>query len=165
MRHELGEDRPGLQRLACARFRGGRADPHFEEQVTEEFYRHGRSPSSYESMKILFGTTNKEIVRGWDAERLNHLVPAQTLLFVDNKTIIQKDDLLGQLIESSKQVKIETKTVLSELTGEIFIKEEFNNNVVWVLSGKLFNLPLNAYLNNTLNNSVDKSLNNSLNES
>ncbi len=83
-------------------------------------------------------------------------IPAQTLLFVDNKTIIQKDDLLGQLIESSKQVKIETKTVLSELTGEIFIKEELNNNVVWVLSGKLFNLPLNAYLNNTLNKKILK---------
>ena len=78
-------------------------------------------------------------------------IPAQTLLFVDNKCRIQKEQLLGQLIESSKQTKVETKTVLSDLTGEIVIKKDIFNNsenqIAWVLGGQLFELPIESYLN------------------
>jgi DNA-directed RNA polymerase subunit beta' len=78
-------------------------------------------------------------------------IPSQTLLFVTNKSEIKKDELLGQLIESSKQTKIETKTVLSDLTGEILIKKgDFINTdsqIAWVLAGQLFDLPIESYLN------------------
>ena len=77
-------------------------------------------------------------------------IPAQTLLFIKNKSRINKEELLGQLIESSKQTKIETKTVLSDLTGEILVKKgEFINNesqIAWVLAGQLFDLPIQSYL-------------------
>ena len=72
-------------------------------------------------------------------------IPAETLLFVENHSVIKKGTLLGQLVETSKQTKTETKNVLSKLSGELVIDEqnELNseNKLAWVLSGELLNIP------------------------
>jgi DNA-directed RNA polymerase subunit beta' len=77
-----------------------------------------------------------------------------TILFPKNNQYILKDTVIGELINTNKQVKTEIKPILSDTCGEIFIpklKKKVNllnnNKLIWVLSGQLYNSPLNSFLN------------------
>ena len=83
-------------------------------------------------------------------------IPAETLLFIENKTVIKKGTLLGQFVETNKQTKTETKDVLSKLSGELVLDKQndlnFDNKLAWVLSGELLNIPKNSFIN--INNNL-----------
>jgi RNA polymerase Rpb1, domain 5/RNA polymerase Rpb1, domain 4 len=77
-----------------------------------------------------------------------------TILFPKNNQYIRKDTVIGELINSNKQVKTEIKTILSDTSGEIFIpnlKHKINslnnNKLIWILAGQLYNSPKNSFLN------------------
>jgi len=77
-----------------------------------------------------------------------------TILFPKHNQYIQKDTIIGELINTNKQVKREIKPILSYTSGEIFIpklKNKYNtlnnNKLVWLLSGDLYNSPKNSYIN------------------
>lgn len=77
-----------------------------------------------------------------------------TILFPKNNQYILKDTVIGELINKNKQLKREIKPILSDRGGEIFIprlKQKVNflnhNKVIWVLSGQLYNSPINSFLN------------------
>jgi DNA-directed RNA polymerase subunit beta' len=77
-----------------------------------------------------------------------------TILFPKNNQYIQKDTVLGELINTKKQIKTEVKPILSDTSGEIFIprlKNKINllnnNKLIWILSGQLYNSPLNSFIN------------------
>jgi len=77
-----------------------------------------------------------------------------TILFPKNNQYIQKDTVIGELINTNKQIKTEVKPILSETSGEIFIprlKNKLNllnnNKLIWILSGQLYNSPLNSFIN------------------
>jgi DNA-directed RNA polymerase beta'' subunit len=77
-----------------------------------------------------------------------------TILFPKNNQYITKDTVIGELINQNKQVTIEVKPILSNTCGEIFIpklKQKINilnnNKLIWILSGQLYESPLNAFLN------------------
>ena len=81
-------------------------------------------------------------------------LPRNTILFIENNQIVNKNFIIGQLSGNIKQTKIETKYIVSEASGEIFIpqlKNETNlttrNKLLWVLSGQVYQSPLNAFLN------------------
>ena len=76
-------------------------------------------------------------------------IPANTLLFVKNRTKIEKGTVLGQIVETNKQTKNETKEVLSKLSGEVYLTQpnKDGSKLAWILSGKLFNISNSAYLN------------------
>jgi len=77
-----------------------------------------------------------------------------TILFPKNNQYLSKDTVIGEVINTNKQVKTEVKTILSDTCGEIFIpklKQKINllnhNKLIWILSGQLYNSPLNSFIN------------------
>ena len=74
-------------------------------------------------------------------------IPADTLIFVKNQTYIQTNTLIGQYFNTYKQVKLETKNVLSKISGEI----SFQKNLIWLLKGKNYIFFENSFLNKNYN--------------
>ena len=77
-----------------------------------------------------------------------------TILFPKNNQYILKDTLIGELINVNKQVKTEIKPILSDTCGEIFmpslksnVKLLNHNKLLWILSGQLYNSPINSFIN------------------
>lgn len=77
-----------------------------------------------------------------------------TILFPKNNQYILKDTVIGELINTNKQLKTEIKPILSDQCGEVFIprlKQKINllnnNKLIWILSGQLYNSPKNSFLN------------------
>ena len=77
-----------------------------------------------------------------------------TILFPKNNQYILKDTVIGELINTNKQIKTEIKPILSDTDGEIFIpklKQKVhvinNNKLIWILSGQFYNSPSNSFLN------------------
>ena len=77
-----------------------------------------------------------------------------TILFPKNNQYITKDTVIGELINTNKQIKTEIKPILSDTCGEIFIpplKQKVNllnnNKLIWILSGQLYNSPNKSFLN------------------
>jgi DNA-directed RNA polymerase subunit beta' len=77
-----------------------------------------------------------------------------TILFPKNNQYILKDTVIGELINTNKQVKTEVKTIVSDKSGEIFmprLKKKINllnhNKLIWILSGQLYNSPNNSFIN------------------
>lgn len=77
-----------------------------------------------------------------------------TILFPKNNQYITKDAVIGELINTNKQIKTEIKPILSDSCGEIFIprlKKKVNlinnNKLIWILSGQLYNSPKNSFIN------------------
>jgi DNA-directed RNA polymerase subunit beta' len=77
-----------------------------------------------------------------------------TILFPKNNQYILKDTVIGELINTNKQIKTEIKPILSDTSGEIFIpplEQKINllnnNKLIWILSGQLYSSPLNSFLN------------------
>jgi len=77
-----------------------------------------------------------------------------TILFPKNNQYILKDTVIGELINTNRQIKTEIKPILSDTCGEIFVprlkkKVNFlnNNKLIWILSGQLYNSPKNAFIN------------------
>ena len=68
--------------------------------------------------------------------------------------IFKKIRLIGELINTNKQIKREIKPILATTSGEIIIPKlktklnSLNNNkLLWLLSGQLYNSPKNSYIN------------------
>nr|YP_009495801.1 RNA polymerase beta' subunit [Plagiogramma staurophorum]AWT38240.1 RNA polymerase beta' subunit [Plagiogramma staurophorum] len=81
-------------------------------------------------------------------------IARNTILFPKSNQYIQKDTVIGELINLNKQIKTEIKPILSHTSGEIFIpniKNKANllntNNLIWILSGQLYNSPLSSFIN------------------
>ena len=77
-----------------------------------------------------------------------------TILFPKNNQYILKDRVIGELVNANKQIKNEVKPILSDTCGEIFmprLKKKVNllnnNKLLWILSGQLYNSPLNSFIN------------------
>ena len=81
-------------------------------------------------------------------------LPRNTILFITNNQFVRQDVIIGQLAGSIKQTRTETKHILSDSSGEIFmprLKSKINsttqNKLLWILSGQVYQAPLNSYLN------------------
>lgn len=77
-----------------------------------------------------------------------------TILFPKNNQYILKNTLIGELINSNKQIKTEIKPIVNDTSGEIFmprLKKKINllnnNKLIWILSGQLYNSPNNSFIN------------------
>ena len=77
-----------------------------------------------------------------------------TILFPKNNQYILKDTVIGELVNTNKQIKNEVKPILSDTCGEIFmprLKKKVNllnnNKLLWILSGQLYNSPINSFIN------------------
>ena len=77
-----------------------------------------------------------------------------TILFPKNNQYILRDTVIGELINTNKQIKTEIKPILADQPGEVFVpklKQKVNllnnNKLLWVLFGQLYNSPTNSFLN------------------
>jgi DNA-directed RNA polymerase subunit beta' len=77
-----------------------------------------------------------------------------TILFPKNNQYVSKDTVIGELINTNKQIKTEVKPILSDTCGEIFmprLKKKVNllnnNKLIWILSGQLYNSPKDSFIN------------------
>jgi DNA-directed RNA polymerase subunit beta' len=77
-----------------------------------------------------------------------------TILFPKNNQYVPKDTVIGELINTNKQIKTEIKPILSDSCGEIFVprlKKKLNilnnNKLLWILSGQLYNSPRSSFIN------------------
>jgi DNA-directed RNA polymerase subunit beta' len=77
-----------------------------------------------------------------------------TILFPKNNQYILRDTVIGELVNTNKQIKSEVKPILSDTCGEIFmprLKKKVNvlnnNKLLWILSGQLYNSPINSFIN------------------
>ena len=77
-----------------------------------------------------------------------------TLLFPKNNQYVSRDTVIGEIINTNRQLKTEIKPILSYEDGEVFIprlKKRMNlannNQLIWILFGKLFYSPTKSFLN------------------
>lgn len=87
-------------------------------------------------------------------KRVEIEVLENTIIYPKNNRYILKNDVIGEVIDTKKQIITETKLIATYNSGEIFIpqlQQEFNllnnNKVMWILSGQLYNSPINSFLN------------------
>lgn len=85
-------------------------------------------------------------------ESLKIWLEKDTLLLVRNKEFVKKDQVIGQIQSEGKNQSEQEiqKEIYSQFSGEIYfqIKEKYNffeyNSLVWVLSGEIYKIPLEA---------------------
>ena len=89
-----------------------------------------------------------------NSELIQLEVLRNTILFPKNNQYILKDTVIGELINTNKQIKTEIKPIVSDACGEIFmprLKKKINllnnNKLIWILSGQLYNSPNNSFIN------------------
>ena len=74
-----------------------------------------------------------------------------TILYPNHNQYIQKDAVIGEVINLNKEVKREMKPIFAPNPGEIIVprlKNKLNNNrLIWLLSGNVYCSPLNSYIN------------------
>ena len=90
-------------------------------------------------------------------------LPRNTILFINDFQHVRKDTLIGQLAGPIKQVRTETKQIVSDISGEIIIPritKNINlmtqNKLLWILSGKVYQAPINSFLNFYLDYKINK---------
>lgn len=81
-------------------------------------------------------------------------VPRNTIIFPKNNQFIEKNSVIGEIINVNKQIKSEVQTILSETSGEIFIPKvkqnkniSHNNRVIWLLKGQFYQSPRHSFFN------------------
>ena len=86
-----------------------------------------------------------------------------TILFPKHNQYIQKDVVIAEVINLDKELKREIKPILSDTSGEVIVpklKNEVNslnhNKLLWILSGQLYNSPINSYINFNSNYKINK---------
>lgn len=77
-----------------------------------------------------------------------------TIVFPQQNQYVSKNSVVGEIINTNRQLKHEVKLILSATSGEVFIpklKREANvtneNRLIWILFGQLFHSPASAFLN------------------
>lgn len=91
-------------------------------------------------------------------QKSTFFLDTNTIFFVKNNEYVKKNQKIS-IAYQKINTKKEKKKVLSKISGEIFLKTNYiyvNNNfgkteneIVWVLSGKVFNIPLYAKITKT----------------
>nr|YP_010276989.1 RNA polymerase beta'' subunit [Thalassionema frauenfeldii]UHY40512.1 RNA polymerase beta'' subunit [Thalassionema frauenfeldii]UHY40899.1 RNA polymerase beta'' subunit [Thalassionema frauenfeldii] len=86
-----------------------------------------------------------------------------TIIFPKHNQYIQKDVVIAELINLDKELKREIKPILSDTSGEVIfpkLKNQLNslnhNKLLWILSGQLYNSPINSYINFNSNYKINK---------
>jgi len=81
-------------------------------------------------------------------------VARNTILFPKHNQYVQKNIIIGEIINMNRQLKKEIKPIIATSSGEIIVpklKMAINslntNKLLWVLSGNLYNSPINSYIN------------------
>jgi len=81
-------------------------------------------------------------------------ITRNTILFPKNNQYILKDAVIGELINTNRQVKKEIKPIITYSAGEIIVPRlKYRSNLLkntkflWLLFGKLYNSPPSSFIN------------------
>ncbi len=81
-------------------------------------------------------------------------LPRNTILFIKNNQFIKKTTIIAQLGGNIKQTLTETKHIISNMSGEVFMPKLNRklyattvNKLLWILSGQVYQAPTNSFLN------------------
>lgn len=81
-------------------------------------------------------------------------LPRNTILFAKNNQFIKKTTIIGQLGGNIKQTVTETKHIVSNMSGEVFMPKLNRklysttvNKLLWILAGQVYQAPTNSFLN------------------
>jgi DNA-directed RNA polymerase subunit beta' len=88
-------------------------------------------------------------------EKIKINLSKDTILLINNKDFVKKNQIIAQIPLPSKQESEEEikKEIINKFSGEVYfqVKKEYNffeyNTLVWVLSGKIYRLPFEAKKN------------------
>ena len=111
--------------------------------------------NSGEDVSVTKNSGSLIIVSDSDKQKLVEIkVLKNTIIFPKNNQYILKDTVIGELINLNKQIKTEVQPILSDKCGEIFmphlkrkINRQNNNKLIWILSGQLYNSPIQSFIN------------------
>merc|ERR1711862_71694 len=117
-----------------------------------------------ENVLLTENSSSLSIVSEIKSENLVQIdLPRNTILFISNNQFVKKEAIIGQLAENVKQIRTETKQVISDNSGEIFmpgIKSEYElstrNKLLWILSGKVYQATINSFLNFHYDSKINK---------
>ena len=117
-----------------------------------------------ENVLLTENSSSLSIVSEIKSENLVQIdLPRNTILFISNNQFVKKEAIIGQLAENVKQIRTETKQVISDNSGEIFmprINSEYElstrNKLLWILSGKVYQAPMNSFLNFHYDSKINK---------
>ena len=117
-----------------------------------------------ENVLLTENSSSLSIVSEIKSENLVQIdLPRNTILFISNNQFVKKEAIIGQLAENVKQIRTETKQVISDNSGEIFmprINSEYElstrNKLLWILSGKVYQAPMNSFLNFQYDSKINK---------
>jgi len=103
------------------------------------------------------------VPQGSEEEIIQVEVFRNTMLFVKSNQYVKKLEIIGELISTEKQTLIERKPILSFTAGEVFIpklKIKTNlitqNQLLWILSGQVYQVPINSFLNFYTDHKINK---------
>jgi len=81
-------------------------------------------------------------------------LPRNTILFIKNSQFIKKNTIIGQLAGALKQTRTETKHIVSDVSGEIFMPKlkskislTVQNKLLWILAGQVYQAPTASFFN------------------
>lgn len=81
-------------------------------------------------------------------------LPRNTILFIKNNQFIKKTTIIAQFVGNIKQTLTETKHIISNMSGEVFMPKLNRklysttvNKLLWILSGQVYQAPTNSFLN------------------
>lgn len=85
-----------------------------------------------------------------------------TLIFVRNGQLVNQSSILCQFLDTSKQTKTETRYILSDFSGEVYMprfprtnKTGVIDKLFWILSGHVYQAPKSSFLNFPVNHRIN----------
>ena len=98
--------------------------------------------------------TGPIFVLSFEKELIKVPIKIEMLIFVQNKSYIQKNDLIAEIPNTNKQTIKQIKNVVSNISGEVqfqnFKTSQIptlkTNGLIWIATGKVYDIPLNAKL-------------------
>jgi len=86
-----------------------------------------------------------------------------TMLFVKSNQYVKKLEIIGELISKEKKTLTEKKPILGFTAGEIFMPKlkiepslVTQNRLLWILSGQVYQVPINSFLNFYIDHKINK---------
>ena len=86
-----------------------------------------------------------------------------TILFIKNNQYVKQGTILGEVSNTTKQIRTEIKQVSTTSSGEVYmprLKNKINfvnrNQLLWILSGQVYQAPTNSFLNFYTDHKINK---------
>ena len=84
-------------------------------------------------------------ITNYKNERTNIKLISNSSIFINDNDYVKKKELLAELPLTNQQTLQAKKSILSPISGEVFLKP--NSNIIWILNGDIYNLISTSLVN------------------